>query len=157
MPLNIRIQWNARAACLSECVLKTLACRGLRVGPSKFRVMTSVTPKISCLGNEKALYGAIHGPMPVQGETLVHTNFPRKGYGPIIGPYEFPQELVWTNGARSSLKVSVLTGIGLWSALPCNFVMISASTVLVRGPHVWPLQPSFQRDPVRVRKVDRCS
>ena len=36
MPLNIRIQWNAGTACVSECVLKTLACRGLRVGPSKF-------------------------------------------------------------------------------------------------------------------------
>ena len=34
-PLNIRIQWNAGTACVSECVLKTLACRGLRVGPSK--------------------------------------------------------------------------------------------------------------------------
>ena len=31
--LNIRIQWNEGTACLSECVLKTLACRGLRVGP----------------------------------------------------------------------------------------------------------------------------
>ena len=36
MPLNLRIQWNAGTACVSECVLKTLACRGLRVGPSKF-------------------------------------------------------------------------------------------------------------------------
>ena len=34
-PLNIRTQWNAGTACVSECVLKTLACRGLRVGPSK--------------------------------------------------------------------------------------------------------------------------
>ena len=33
-PLNIRIQWNAGTACVSECVLKTLACRDLRVGPS---------------------------------------------------------------------------------------------------------------------------
>ena len=35
MPLNIRRQWNAGTARVSECVLKTLACRGLRVGPSK--------------------------------------------------------------------------------------------------------------------------
>ena len=35
MLLNIRIQWNAGTACVSECVLKTLACRCLRVGPSK--------------------------------------------------------------------------------------------------------------------------
>ena len=35
MRLNIRIQWNAGTACVSECVLKTLACQGLRVGPSK--------------------------------------------------------------------------------------------------------------------------
>ena len=33
--LNIRMQWNAGTACVSECVLKTLPCRGLRVGPSK--------------------------------------------------------------------------------------------------------------------------
>ena len=37
LPLNIRIQWNAGTACMSECMLKTLVCRGLRVGPSKFR------------------------------------------------------------------------------------------------------------------------
>ena len=35
MPLNIRMQWNAGTTCVSERVLKTLACRGLRVGPSK--------------------------------------------------------------------------------------------------------------------------
>ena len=35
MPLNIRAQWNAGTTCVSECVLKTLGCRGLRVGPSK--------------------------------------------------------------------------------------------------------------------------
>ena len=40
---------------------------------------------------------AIHGPMPVHGQTLealsgplVHTNFARKSSGPMIGPYEFP-------------------------------------------------------------------
>ena len=31
MLLNIRIQWNAGTACVSECVLKLLAGRGLRV------------------------------------------------------------------------------------------------------------------------------
>ena len=30
MHLNIRLQWNAGTVCVSECVLKTLACRGLR-------------------------------------------------------------------------------------------------------------------------------
>ena len=35
MSLNIRMQWNAGTACVSECVLKTLACRGLRVGKSE--------------------------------------------------------------------------------------------------------------------------
>ena len=35
MPLNIRIQWNAGTTCVSECMLKTLACRGFRVGPPK--------------------------------------------------------------------------------------------------------------------------
>ena len=33
--LNIRRQWNAGTACVSECAQKTLAHRGLRVGPSK--------------------------------------------------------------------------------------------------------------------------
>ena len=37
MRLNIRIQWSAGTTCVSDCVLKTLACRGLRVGPSKAR------------------------------------------------------------------------------------------------------------------------
>ena len=50
---------------------------------------------------------------------LAHTNFPRKRYGPMIGPYQFPPKLVWTNGTQSSLKVSVLTSIGPQSALPC--------------------------------------
>ena len=38
MPLDIRMQWNAGTACVLECVLKTLACQGLRVGPSKSQV-----------------------------------------------------------------------------------------------------------------------
>ena len=28
------LQWNAGTACVSECMLKTLGCRGLRVCPS---------------------------------------------------------------------------------------------------------------------------
>ena len=75
----------------------------------------------------QSLGRAIRGPMPVYGETfeelsgpLVHTNFPRKRHGPMIGPYEFPSKLVWTNGPESSSKVSVLTGIGPQSALPCR-------------------------------------
>ena len=32
--LNICIQWNVGTACVSECMLKTLACRGFRVSPS---------------------------------------------------------------------------------------------------------------------------
>ena len=35
LPLYIRMQWNAGTACVSECVLKTLACRGLPVGPPR--------------------------------------------------------------------------------------------------------------------------
>ena len=35
MPLNIHFQWNSGTACVSECVLKALACQGLRVGPSR--------------------------------------------------------------------------------------------------------------------------
>ena len=50
MPLNIRIHWNAGTACVSECMLKTLAGRGLRVrlrrvGPSKVRAVPRIAPK----------------------------------------------------------------------------------------------------------------
>ena len=50
-PLNIRIQWNVGTACVSDCGLKTLACRGLRVGPSKPRVIQRVvyTVLLSCV------------------------------------------------------------------------------------------------------------
>ena len=51
-PLNIRMQWNAGTAGVSECVLTTLACRGLRVGPSKFEVL------LSYLGS---IWGGIQG------------------------------------------------------------------------------------------------
>ena len=45
MPVNIRIQWNAGTACVSECVLKTLAFWGLRVGPFKILSGTKRQPK----------------------------------------------------------------------------------------------------------------
>ena len=76
----------------------------------------------------------------IASEFFVHVNVPGKSHPwtnasvggnfrrtfRTIGPYEFPQEkawtndwsigiapeIVWTNGAQSSLKVSVLTGIG---------------------------------------------
>ena len=51
VPLNIRIQWNAGTACVSECVLKTLACRGLRVGPSKLSLFQLCMAWISCVSN----------------------------------------------------------------------------------------------------------
>ena len=47
MPFNIRIRWNAGTACVSECVLQRLACRGLRVGPSKLMSDTGpISPKL---------------------------------------------------------------------------------------------------------------
>ena len=50
MPLNIRIQWNAGTARVSECVLKTLACRGLRVGHSKLLPLSKQKPSFhGCL------------------------------------------------------------------------------------------------------------
>ena len=49
---------------------------------------------------------------------MVHTNFGVNSYGPIIGPYLFLGEFVWTNGPESSSKVSPYTGIGPWTALP---------------------------------------
>ena len=33
------IQWNVGTACVSECALKTPACRGLRVGPSTLHAL----------------------------------------------------------------------------------------------------------------------
>ena len=45
--------------------------------------------------------------------TIGPYEFPQgNSYGPMIGPYDFPPKFVWTNGAQSSVKVSVLTGIG---------------------------------------------
>ena len=82
------------------------------------RVKNLSTFDIRCFP-DNLLGRAIHGPIPVKTETLeelsgplVHTNFPRKRYGPMIDPYEFPPKFAWTNGAQSSPKVSVLTGIG---------------------------------------------
>ena len=43
MPLNFHTQKNAGTACVSECVLKTLACRGLHVGPSIRRCPSTVS------------------------------------------------------------------------------------------------------------------
>ena len=54
---------------------------------------------------ESRLEYCLCDPLKIRSQT-------RKRYGPMIGPYEFPPELVWTNGAQSALKVSVLTGIG---------------------------------------------
>ena len=45
-----------------------------------------------------------------KSHTSVEGNFRRRFR--TIGPYEFSQEEVWTNGAQSSLKVSVCAGIG---------------------------------------------
>ena len=52
MPSNIRIQWNAGTACVSECLLKTLACRGLRVGPSKEATLGHVA-RLKSRGNQR--------------------------------------------------------------------------------------------------------
>ena len=63
MPLTIRIQWNAGTACVSECVLKTLAYWGLRVGPSKFsRLHASATRRVQ--SPERSIH-ASHGKVPV--------------------------------------------------------------------------------------------
>ena len=53
----------------------------------------------------------LYGPILVKTETfrelwapLVHTSFGENSYGPIIGPYLFLGNLVWTNGPESCLK-----------------------------------------------------
>ena len=66
MPLNIRMQWNAGTACVSECVLKTLACGGLRIGPSKCNAPQ--TQEIDAKMMKMA--GATH---PNQKSTVVRT------------------------------------------------------------------------------------
>ena len=48
------IQWHAGTACVSECVLKMLACRGLRVGPSEERSSLHLTPPASQTPLQKA-------------------------------------------------------------------------------------------------------
>ena len=58
MPLNIRIQWNAGTACVSECVLKTLACRGLRVGPSKNETSYRNLPLDRAVGKISVRFGS---------------------------------------------------------------------------------------------------
>ena len=50
----------------------------------------------------------------------------------MIGPYERPPKSVWTNGAQSSLKVSVLTGIGPWMALAWNLRIEKSCDLQVR-------------------------
>ena len=54
MPLNICIQWNVGPACVSECVLKTLACRGLRVGPSKDGARSLITREMEAGAEEES-------------------------------------------------------------------------------------------------------
>ena len=51
MPLNIFVYSGMRdaLACRRVCVLKTLACRGLRVGPSKVRLTSGRNPLKSCV------------------------------------------------------------------------------------------------------------
>ena len=67
---HIRIQWNAGTACMSERVLKTFACRGLRtVGPSKFRTSRSLI-----VGSG----GALPAPRSVAATWLrLHKNLPQ--------------------------------------------------------------------------------
>ena len=68
MPLNIRIQWNAGTACVSECVLKTLACRGLRVGPSKDAPILSETPHKRDTRVQNEIEYKIQGMVSIQNE-----------------------------------------------------------------------------------------
>ena len=58
MPLNIRIQWNAGTACVSECVLKTLWRVGVCVSALLRMPFGLSTPEES----EKSLEGGLLGP-----------------------------------------------------------------------------------------------
>ena len=48
---------------------------------------------------------------------LLHTNFPRKRHGPMIGPCEFHPKLVWTNGAQ---KFSESFGLDQHWSIECS-------------------------------------
>ena len=71
MPLNIRIQWNAGTACVSECVPKTLACRGLRVGPSKPVISSPIQ-----IFREDLLICSVAAFGPSSVEDAKHASFP---------------------------------------------------------------------------------
>ena len=95
MPAKIRIQWNAGTTGVSGCVLKTLACRGLRVGPSKFQNLLSDNYKARLWGqrisfgplegtfhhrHKRNLYLNHHRPHPIEKGTMRHKNitYPKK-------------------------------------------------------------------------------
>ena len=51
--------------------------------------------------------------------TIRPYEFPRKRYGPMIGPYEFPPKFVRTNGAQSSLNwPRGSTGVERYGCIP---------------------------------------
>ena len=61
-------------------------------------------------------YSAINGP----SVPLVHTNFPRKRYGPMIGPYEFPQKLVWSTMDQCRSKFSESYSLDRHWSIECS-------------------------------------
>ena len=54
------LQWNAGTACVSECVLKTPACRGLQVGPSKKQTWKLVKVQKNIRTNNSEQFRAPH-------------------------------------------------------------------------------------------------
>ena len=92
LPLNIRIQWNAGTACVSKCVLKKLACRGLRVGPSKSQgalkernLLGQSEPKRRCLlvfaGSRHSLGSKAFGKLRFSQNTADSCRKPQKTAG----------------------------------------------------------------------------
>ena len=131
MPLNIRMQWNAGTACVSECVLKTLACRGLRVGPSKIGAACDKTEN----AESPKSAGGVLGRVPdcwgdLSGTASATLNRESGDSNPVI--------------ARSQLNIDSLRfGLAIlsrFSAILLRFHSFSASRcgiLAILGPRVW--------------------
>ena len=119
MPLNIRIQWNVGAACMSECVLKTLASRlsFLLQNPRTqkgFRRVFEGVSKGSLKGFWRVFEGVLKGPRLTPSETLLK---------PFRDPYRDP----FSRGFCGRKWKSWPWGVGV-----CVSALSSAETSLTR-------------------------
>ena len=90
---NIRIQWNAGTARVLECVLKTLECRGLRVGPFKalFVMKHSAIPPYSGVSKGGFLQGGQISIIGVGASTGCNNEFRGKSLWKPLSLYRIQQ------------------------------------------------------------------